>query len=429
MVMASLADKPIHRLTIHEVLHELKRENPASYVSQEQLAALERALELPLPGAPDEAWRRVPYDGYNFNELTLAAAVIQAEGEHVTRLTRHDRAADAACGRFLKAYGALFEKRRKRNKSRANDVTENKLYSFNEALSGDAYFVHVPKGTVVERPIKITMEQPETKRISLPVVFLHIEAGAAADVIIEQRGEPQADGTACVVLKGLIERDARLSLLRLQNVSERARFFGFDRVMIEENATLRADGVTIGAAVSMLEGLYSLMGAESRAELRELSGARGTQFSGMKLTVEHNAPHSFSDAAVKTVLDDASRGMFTGNIKIPAGSPHSQGYEEHRTLLLGDEAHVQSIPQLEIIENNVRCSHGSTVTSTVDDDLFYLRSRGLDAAFATRLLISAFYQDVLQRMDLPTRNEEARSMIMKPLREKTGLEFDSTEVW
>ncbi len=429
MVMSSLADKPIRQLRVHEVIRELKRENPASYVSQEQLAALERAVELPLPGAPDEAWRRVPYDGYSFNDLTFVAPEMHAECPHVRRLSRHDRMLDAACSRFLRQYGTLFEKRRKRNKSRANDVIENKFFSFNEALSGDALFVHLPRATATEEAIRITIDQPAHDRVSLPVIYLHLEAGARADLIVENRGASDADGTACVVLKGLIERDARLSMLRVQDVSERAYYFGFERMMIEENAELRADGVSLGAAVSMVDALYSLVGPKSRAELRELSGARGTQFTGMKLTVEHNAPHSYSDAAVKTVLDNQARGMFTGNIKIPGGSPHSQGYEEHRTLLLGDDAHVQSIPQLEIIENDVRCSHGSTVTSVVDDDLFYLRSRGLDTDYATRLLISAFYQDVLQRMDLPARNEQARRLIMEPLRAKTGLEFDSTEVW
>ncbi len=406
------------------------------------------------------------------------------DARFITRLTRHDRGASEACSRFLKRFGTLFEQRRRRNKSRANDVTENKFFSFNEALSGDAYFVHVPRGTTVEEPVRIRINHPSPGRVSLPLVYIHLEPGAALDLIVEYRDPDETDAgvrdsgaagsayaadtgtdagagpkdpaaagsvateapsgatpgranagltevpaTACVVIKGLLERDARLSMLRLQDVPDHARHFAFERIMVEENAVLRADSVTLGGAVAMVEGLYSLMGPESRAEVRDLTGARGQQFTGMKLTVEHNAPHSYSDAAIKTVLDDESSGMFTGNIKIPSGSPHSQGYEEHRTLLLGDGAHVQSIPQLEIIENDVRCSHGSTVTSTVDDDLYYLRSRGLDTEYATRLLVSAFYQDVLRRMDLPTRNADARRLIMEPLRSRTGLEFDWTEIW
>ena len=111
-------------------------------------------------------------------------------------------------------------------------------------------------------------------------------------------------------------------------------------------------------------------------------------------------PRAHSDLLFKGVLADQARGVFSGLIKVELNAQKTDAYQKNRTLLLSDEARSDSVPQLEINANDVRCSHGSTTAPVDEQELFYLRSRGISKPVAEKMLVTAFLEDVLNRVPL-----------------------------
>ncbi len=441
-MIQSLQQKKLSELNAVELLRELKKADPSHYVSQERMGHVERALELPLPGAPDEAWRRVPMDSLGFESRPIVAPLLEARlegklvgtgsgngsglpaGLSVARVPGElDGATYDAFKAFRERYSLLFEQRRRKNKGRANDVRENKFLSFAEALAGDNLFVRSERGTRHDTPLHLSVHNTTPGSVGPAVVCIHVCENSRLSVVVDYQGT-ESNTVTIPVIKAVVAKGGELRILRAEKIADDSYLFSHEFVLVEEDAKLNSDAVFFGSKATMLEGLYSLMGRNARADVRGLVSVRGTQFSGQKLTMEHNAEHTYSDTTVKTVLYDAAHSLFAGTIKIPAGSRHSEGYEENRNLLLGDDAHADSIPQLEIVENEVKCSHGATMTSTVPEEVYYLQSRGLPEAVAERILVGAFYREILDQMELVKEDEATRTFVATALREETGLELD-----
>ncbi|MCA1754992.1 MAG: SufD family Fe-S cluster assembly protein [Spirochaeta sp.] len=441
-MIQSLQQKKLNELDAIELLRELKKADASHYVSQERMGHVERALELPLPGAPDEAWRRVPLDDLKFDERPIVAPLLETQLDGKIVGTGGGNGAGLPAGlsvarvpgelngptydafkAFRERYSLLYEQRRRKNKGRANDVRENKFLSFAEALAGDSLFIRSAPDTRHETPLHLSVHNTTAGSVGPAVVCIHVCENSRLSVVVDYQGT-ESDTVTIPVIKAVVAKGGELRILRTEKISDDSHLFSHEFVLIEEDGKLNSDAVFFGSKATVLEGLYSLMGRNARANVRGLVSVRGKQFSGQKLTMEHNAEHTYSDTVVKTVLYDAAHSVFAGTIKIPAGSRHSEGYETNRNLLLGDDTHADSIPQLEIIENEVKCSHGATMTSTVPEEVYYLMSRGLPEAVAERILVGAFYREILDQMELVNEDAATRTFVATALREETGLELD-----
>jgi len=424
---------PLGALSFAEA-REWVRQLPAELHNiPDKLVHLENAFRLPLPGPPDEAWRRIDIEQFHIEKMVVTVPLISVETDgpdpgangsgRIEAVTLEDIAGDTQrrYATFHSRFAAAFERRRKKNKSRANDVEENKLYSYNQALSESGVFVYVPKDYQGENTLIIRLESPAADGVALPQLHIHVAPGASVDILLDVRCAPNASLWSS--LKALVEEDGELGLATVQTASPEAFAVQHRFVIAGENAHVYLDDVALGGHVSMVDSTCTLAGAGAHLNAYGLMATEGQEHSGVKVSVEHHAEHTKSDTFYKAVLRDASRALFSGNIKIPQGSVHSVGYEENRSLLLGEDARSESIPQLEIIENDVSCSHGSTVSSLDPEELYYLGSRGIPHSQAERLLVKAFYADILGKMRLGA-DGSVRAAVIDAVRERTGIEID-----
>ena len=169
--------------------------------------------------------------------------------------------------------------------------------------------------------------------------------------------------------------------------------------------------MTVGGlfAKSNVEAFLRAPGAT--AEMLGLYFGNETQFIDHHTLQEHIAPHTTSDLLYKGVLADRARSVFSGMIRVHPGAQKTDAYQQNRNLLLSDDARADSIPNLEIGANDVRCSHGATVAPLDEDEVFYLQSRGIARPEATKIIVDGFFEPILLRIPLASIQERLRDFI------------------
>ena len=152
-------------------------------------------------------------------------------------------------------------------------------------------------------------------------------------------------------------------------------------------------------------------GNNCRCELLGMYRLRGSQSVDFKIEMNHNHPHCFSNQLFKGIVDDTSRASFFGRIKVAQDAQKTEAYQATHNLVLSEDAVVSMLPQLEIYADDVKCSHGATVGKLNEDELFYLRSRGIPEKEARTMQQLAFLSEVLENMPCPERREEIEAAL------------------
>src|SRR5207253_2589922 len=171
--------------------------------------------------------------------------------------------------------------------------------------------------------------------------------------------------------------------------------------------------VHLGAQYSRFESLSRLIGDGGRSDLLAVAVADGEQEFDARTLQDHAAPHTTSDLLYKNALDDRSRCIFGGLIRVEPHAHFTDAYQKVRNLLLSDDAEADSMPGLEIMADNVRCTHGATSGQIDEDEMFYLRSRGIPVSVAQRLIVGGFLNEVIDRLDQPAIAAHLHSLIDK----------------
>ena len=149
----------------------------------------------------------------------------------------------------------------------------------------------------------------------------------------------------------------------------------------------------------------------ARSDLLAISVADGTQEFDARTLQDHVSPHTASDLLYKNALDDRARTTFGGLIRVEPHAHFTDAYQKVRNLLLSDNCEANSMPGLEILADNVRCTHGATSGQIDKDELFYFRTRGIPVSVAQRLLVSGFLNEVIERLDQPAVADHLRRLI------------------
>ena len=154
-----------------------------------------------------------------------------------------------------------------------------------------------------------------------------------------------------------------------------------------------------GSRYSRFESLSRLIGEGGRSDLLAVAVAKHEQEFDARTLQDHVSPHTASDLLYKNALDDRARTIFGGLIRVEPHAHFTDAYQKVRNLLLSDDAEANSMPGLEILADNVRCTHGATSGQINEDELFYLRTRGIPVPVAERLIVTGFLDEVVQRLD------------------------------
>jgi Fe-S cluster assembly protein SufD len=281
----------------------------------------------------------------------------------------------------------------------------------NEAHWTDGTFVYVPRNVQVEDRIDLRNVHAQDGSALHWRTLVVLDEGAEATIWDETVSTGDGEGLINGVVELVVSQNAHLTYVGVQDVNESTWVFGNERAMVLRDGTL--DWVTLGFGGKNGKVFLETTLAEPGSNARVTGGyaTRGRQHLDFDTRQEHAAPDTISDLAFRGILGDRSSAVWRGMIKVDPGAQRIDAFQECRNLLISKKAHADAIPGLEILANDVRCTHAAAIAQLDPDQLFYLRSRGLDEATAKRLVIEGFLGTLLDRFeDGPLRETLASAL-------------------
>ncbi len=280
-------------------------------------------------------------------------------------------------------------------------ATETKFVALNAAFWTGGMFLYVPRNVIVETPIQVVFHADAPGGSAFPRCLVVAEESAACTVL-EEYMSPETDAPTLTVpvTEVVAGENAQVKFIHIQSWGSRVQTFVTQRAEAEANASV---GWTLGHIGAKLMRSYSetkLQGEGASTQFLGVQFGSDSQHHDIYTLLNHIAPLTDGDLLFRGVLQDTARSVFEGLIKIHPGAQDSNSYLHDNTLLLSEECRADSIPSLEIEANQVRASHGATVSQVDEDWIFYLQTRGLNRAEAIRTIVDAFFEPIMQRITL-----------------------------
>lgn len=392
----------------------------------QQSAAWAKFEALPYPNRKDQPWRFSTVNALDFSPYHLGTPLSQEERDEILerstglddvagrlifaddQLLRRDPLPQKllAAGVLLKPLErALIEHEelfRRHFMAQPATLGSAKFAALHEAFVTSGTFVYVPKGVEVELPIEIFHWLHGDNASVFPHTLL-IADELAKVTVIEHFRSAHSDraGFACGVNDLVVGRGAKLNYVCTQNWNEKTLAIQINSTSVEREASALSLNVNLGGAYSRFESLSRLTGEGARSDMLAVCVADHAQEFDARTLQDHASPHTTSDLLYKNALNDQARNTFGGLIRVEPHAHFTDAYQKVRNLLLSDDAEANSMPGLEILADNVKCSHGATSGQLGEDEMFYLLSRGISAPVAKQLLVSGFLNEVVDRLDHP----------------------------
>ena len=366
---------------------------------------LERYRELPLPTTSDEPWRFTDLKGFDPDRyrteghvqgLTPDVSMLDIDVAGVAVVNEGgieiERAPD----------GITFEPLRD-DHPRLHELVgwDEKFAAHNAASWQHGLLVVIPKGVVVEQPLYVRVGNTTDDGAVFFRLLVVAEEGSQATLIEEYASAtPELTGYSNAVAELFVEQAAKLEYVSLQNLSTETWHFATHHAHVGRDATLDWVAGGFGSKKGKIRIQNDLAGPGAESRVTGAYFADGDQHLDYDTFQEHIAPSTTSDFAFKGALRDNATAVWRGMIRVEKDAQKTNAYQENRNLMLSKQAHADSIPGLEILANDVRCTHGATLGQVDREQLFYLMARGLSRAEAERLIVRGFFQDVLDRIEL-----------------------------
>ena len=408
------------RLAAQERLEDVTWPTPA-----EEIWRYSRIDQLDLaryrPFAPDELGpagdERAPGGGPWAAEAGSHAALIVV---HDGRVVHHelDAALEAkgvrACGIATCDDQAVSELI-----GRASNASEDAFTVLHDAFLAGGAFVHVPAGVVVEDPILVLHWCEGDGRASFPHTLVSIGESAQATVL-DRFGSPPTDHLVDAVTELLVDDNAHLRYLTVQEHGPRTWHVGLQRAHAGRDATIRTSAVALGGDYARLRSETLLAGEGAESDQLAVYFGDGEQMLDFRTLQDHDAPNTRSDLLFKGAVEDTARSVYSGLVRLRPAARKASASQTNRNLVLTEGAGAESIPNLEIEANDVRCSHASTVGPIDDEQLYYLESRGIPPEEAERLVVLGFFDDVFERLPVGALTRGLRRSVVDKLEHARG---------
>src|SRR5881398_2804589 len=287
-----------------------------------------------------------------------------------------------------------------------------KFAALHQALVSSGTFLYVPRGVEIELPIEIFHWLHGENASVFPHLLLVTDESARVTVIEHFRSlDRHVAGFACGVNDLIAGPGAKVTYVCAQTWGENVRALQMNTTTVDHDAFPLSLNLHLGAKYSRFESLSRLIGEGGRSDLLAVSVADDDQEFDARTLQDHVSPHTASDLLYKNALDGRARCTFGGLIRVEPHAHFTDAYQKVRNLLLSDDAEANSMPGLEILADNVRCTHGATSGQINEDEMFYLHSRGIPTKVAQRLIVTGFLNEVIQRLDQPSIADYLRGLI------------------
>lgn len=298
-----------------------------------------------------------------------------------------------------------------------NSVKQNSFDYLNESFGLDAFVLVVPDKVIIENPIQVLFinGNKNEKVFSVPRVFVEMGKHSEAKVILNFIGQNSMTYFTNVYSYVKLGENSTLNLYKVQNESKNSYHIDTTNIIQNANSTLHHYSISFGAQLSR-NGLNSnLIGENAECNFNGLYIAAENQHMDNHTFVNHAVPNCYSNEIYKGILDDLAHGVFNGKILVAKDAQKTNAYQSNKTILLSDKARIDTKPQLEIFADDVKCSHGATIGRLDDNALFYIISRGIPTDLAKSMLIHAFADDVIEKINLIEFKEQLNHMIFQNL--------------
>jgi len=278
-----------------------------------------------------------------------------------------------------------------------SDASPDAFTVLHDAFLAGGALVKVPAGVVVDRPIVVLHWSEGQGCASFPHTLVVLEEHAQA-TIVERFGSPNQFHLVGGVVELLVADDAHLRYLSLQEHGPKTWQIALQRAHLGRDATLRSSAVALGGDYARLRSESLLAGESAESNLLAVYFGDGQQMLDFRTLQDHDAPRTRSDLLFKGAVEDDARSVYSGLVRLRPTAQKANASQTNRNLVLTEGASAESIPNLEIEANDVRCSHASTVGPIDDDQRYYLETRGIPPAEAERLIVLGFFDDVFHRL-------------------------------
>jgi Fe-S cluster assembly protein SufD len=401
------------------------REVPDWFRDQQQ-SAWKQFKSLPSPTRKDQLWR---FSNVDLLDLSPFKSSCELSGQKRAAILEQSRGLNAVAARLvfagdelihrdvvsehLKKRGVIFQPLeramvehadlfRKHFMSQPAVLGSAKFAALHQAFVSSGTFLYLPRGVEIEAPIEIFHWLHDENASVFPHLLLVADELASVTVVEHFRSlDRDSAGLACGVNDLVAGPGSKVTYVCAQTWGENVRALQMNTTTVDHDASALSLNLHLGAKYSRFESLSRLIGEGARSNLLAVAVATAEQEFDARTLQDHVSPHTASDLLYKNALDDRARCTFGGLIRVEPHAHFTDAYQKVRNLLLSDDAEANSMPGLEILADNVRCTHGATSGQIEKDELFYLRSRGIPISVAQRLIVIGFLNEVIQRLDQP----------------------------
>jgi len=280
------------------------------------------------------------------------------------------------------------------------NVEEGKFAALAGAFAQNGVVLYVPKGVIVEEPLHSVLWGPGANIAHVSHILVLVDAGASVTYVHESASPD--DMASNSMHAGLVEiqimQDASMKFVELQSWGRHVWNFSHERIRVERGGNLDWIFGAIGSRLTKNFSELDLVGEGATGRMSGFYFTDGNQHLDHDTQQNHFAPHTTSDLLFKGALKGKSRSVWQGMIYVAPGAQKTDGYQANRNIVLSDGARADSIPGLEILADDVRCTHGATVGKLEQEPLFYLKSRGIPQAEAEKIVVEGFFDPIFQRI-------------------------------
>jgi Fe-S cluster assembly protein SufD len=289
---------------------------------------------------------------------------------------------------------------------------DEKFAAHNAAEWQHGLLVHVGRGVVLKKPLYVRITNAADGGALFWRLLVVAEEGSRFSLIEEYVSSgPDVAGYTNAAAEIYVEQGAKLEYVSIQDLARETWHFASHRARVERDAELDWVAGGFGSKKGKIRIENDLAGQGATSRVTGCYFADGAQELDYDTLQEHLAPNTTSDFAFKGVLRDKARAVWRGMIRVAQDAQKTNAYQENRNLLLSPDAHADSIPGLEIEANDVRCTHGATVSQVNRDELFYCMARGLSRSEAELLIVRGFYQEIFDRIELAPVRDALQSVL------------------
>lgn len=430
-----------------DVLKEAGAVSPSGpgWLTELRKKAFRRFEALGFPTRRDESWRylnlgpivKTPFqavarDGAPLDEAQVCSAFLsQGESHRLVFVNglfseKFSSPGKLPAGVVLRNLAAALS----RNESslrpvvgREQEEETNPFAAINTFQFQDGVYLFIPKETEVPSPIHLLFVgcgKADLPQAYYPRLVVVLEPGAKANLVLDQIGLEPGKIFMDGVGEFILGKNSRLNIVSLQREIKEASRFLTTRFYQKEGSRLDFTVFSRGGAILRNDIEVELEGEEASATLRGLALLSGFSQAFNHVLVNHRVPRGTSRQVFKNVLADKSQAEYTSMVHVWRDAQKSDTDQQDRNLLLSDEAKAYSRPQLKIDADDVKCTHGAATGQIVGDELFYLRSRGLDDKLARTVLTFGFAEEILQAIPLPPVRRQLGDWVHQELQAMLG---------